>query len=656
MYDSAVAADACSSAGPSRSTSTQRLGVGRRRPRRSRRARRSRRGAAASGCPGRRARSSFGGGRADAERCRGTRRRARGPRDRRRRGARSARRRRARRRRAAGAAPPSRRAGSPRPCSRARRAPARAPSDRRSRRAPCSTSGIATRPRSSSAASVAVARGSAASASSVDRASSDRRRCRPCRCATSAGTAALPATRSASLAARAAWSSARGSRRACASRPRRPCPRRACRRSGRARRRPSRGTRRCRCRAARSSASIASIAPSRPSEPTAAVRTSSSGSFIRRISAGTADWSPSLPIARTAGGAHVAARCRRTARRAGSRRADRRAPRAARSSRAGRRPCRPRAAGSARSRRVALPRCADRAERLAPRAGGRSRRSRRASGSAPRSPRCRRCRRARRPRPRLIFGVEVGEPLDHRPAPPRARRPAPSALAAWWRTFSSSSLERLASGSAWVSAMSYLPSSLTASSRFAASSLCSPSASTLDVAGPVERPAAAGARRDAPSSPSAERERLMSRMHDREYGAPVSGFASSASAHWTLARTRCGQLELEQRAVLGGGAGRVAALPVQRRERDRAAGSRCGASVRALLERGDRARDRRRGCARSRPRSCHALGVGGVAATATLELRDRLGRLAPGHERLGVLAAGERDARRDRARSRSRAR
>ena len=47
-----------------------------------------------------------------------------------------ARRRRARRGRAAGAAPPSRRAGSRRPCSTARRARARAHSDRRSRRAP----------------------------------------------------------------------------------------------------------------------------------------------------------------------------------------------------------------------------------------------------------------------------------------------------------------------------------------------------------------------------------------------------------------------------------------------------------------------------------------------------------------------------------------
>ena len=61
----------------------------------------------------------------------------------------------------------------------------------------CSTSGIATRPRSSSAASVAVARGSPDSASSVT-ALAGSPGSRPCRCATSAGTAALPATRSAS--------------------------------------------------------------------------------------------------------------------------------------------------------------------------------------------------------------------------------------------------------------------------------------------------------------------------------------------------------------------------------------------------------------------------------------------------------------------------
>src|SRR5262249_6145125 len=102
------------------------------------------------------------------------------------------------------------------------------------------------------------------------------------------------------------------------------------------------------------------------------------------------------------------------------------------------------------------------------------------------------------------------------------------------------------------------------------------------------------------------------------------------------------EIELEQAAILARGAGAVAALPVKRRERP----ARSNVGGREIL--GAQQRLDRAGVVASvvaeQAEVVPRAGIVGVRRDGTLELRTRLGRLAPGHQRFGVLVPRERDA------------
>ena len=286
-----------------------------------------------------------------------------------------------------------------------------------------------------------------------------------------------------------------------------------------------------------------------------------------------------------------------------------------------------------------------------------------------RRPRDRRCRRARRRRPRLRLRIDVVEPLDHRPARPRARHPrrAPCGLVAHAEVLVG---ERLASDTA---ARGGCRACRGTRSRRGASwrrRSAGPSAST-STAPCQSKPACAGA-----AAEQQQRERDAQACHAAEYvtgrrrgrcgrrSAPETVRrggrlrVSTSIAHSHLLAQARGQVEVEHRLVFGERLpSRWPRLPVQR-PRGRGAGSttRCELLGSSRVPRTRPAR--RRGFARANdaehlPRDRIARAI---AATAVSRWRLRGVDLAPGRERLAELAMREADAERDPSRSRPRAR